>query len=177
MQNRTVLVFSTRDFQLLFISQSYSYKKRRVQPLIHLFIYQSIYPSINPALSSSSSFLGLYPCHMEVPRLGFKSELQLPVVYATATAMQDLSHICNLHHSSWQHRILNPLNEARDPTWVLVDTSWVFYQWATTGTPHQSSPEADRQTDRHTHTYTQRGQTGVGGERERERESACIKFA
>ena len=32
----------------------------------------------------------------------------------TATATQDLSHICNLHQSSWQCRILNLLSEARD---------------------------------------------------------------
>jgi len=49
---------------------------------------------------------------MEVPRLGIKSELQLPAT-ATATAMQDPSLICNLHHSSWQLWILNPLSKAR----------------------------------------------------------------
>ena len=32
---------------------------------------------------------------------------------ATATGTQDLSHICNLHHSS-RRQILNPLSEARD---------------------------------------------------------------
>ena len=37
--------------------------------------------------------------------------------------MQDLSHVCNLYHSSWQHQILNPLSEARDVTCVLTDTS------------------------------------------------------
>ena len=36
---------------------------------------------------------------MEIPRLGVEQELQLPV-YATATATQDLSHVCDLHHSS-----------------------------------------------------------------------------
>ena len=40
-------------------------------------------------------------------------ELQLPA-YATATAMPDLSCLCNLHHSSQQCRILNPLHKARD---------------------------------------------------------------
>ena len=45
-------------------------------------------------------FLGLLPQHMEVPRLRVKLELWLPA-YATATAMWDLSHICKLHHSSW----------------------------------------------------------------------------
>ena len=49
--------------------------------------------------------------HMEVPKLEIESELQLPV-YATATA--DLSHICDLHHSSQQCGVLNPLNKARD---------------------------------------------------------------
>ena len=33
-------------------------------------------------------FLALHPRHMEVPRLGVQSELQLPA-YATATAMPD----------------------------------------------------------------------------------------
>ena len=53
-------------------------------------------------------FLGLNLWHMEVPRLGDESELQLPA-YTTATAKQDLSIVCNLQHSSWQHGILNPL--------------------------------------------------------------------
>ena len=36
--------------------------------------------------------------------------------YATATAIPDLSHICDLHHSSWQCWILKPLSKARDQT-------------------------------------------------------------
>ena len=62
--------------------------------------------------------------HMEVPRLGFKSELQLPA-YTIATATPDPSHICDLHHSSWQRRILSPLNEARDQIRILMDTGLV----------------------------------------------------
>ena len=45
------------------------------------------------------SFLGPPQRHMEVPRLGVQSELQL-LVYTTATAMPHLSHVCDLHHSS-----------------------------------------------------------------------------
>ena len=56
-------------------------------------------------------FLGLHLWHMEVPRLGAESELKLP---ASTTAAGDPSCIYNLHHSSRQCRILNPLSEARD---------------------------------------------------------------
>ena len=41
--------------------------------------------------------LGPHPWHKDVPRLGVKSELQL---LATATATQELSHVCCIHHSS-----------------------------------------------------------------------------
>ena len=58
-------------------------------------------------------FLGLHLWHMEVTRLGVESELQL-LACATGTAMPDLSGVCNLHCSSQQHRILNPLSKARD---------------------------------------------------------------
>ena len=77
-------------------------------------------------------FLGPYLQHMEVPRLVVKSELQLPA-YATATAMQNPSHVCDLYHSSQQHRIFNPLGEARDQTHVLMDTSRIRYLWSHDG--------------------------------------------
>ena len=79
-------------------------------------------------------FLGLRLQYMEVPRLGVKLELQL-LAYAIATAIWDLSHICYLHHSSQQHWILNSLREARDLTCIPMDSSWVHYHWAMTGTP------------------------------------------
>ena len=71
---------------------------------------------------------------MEVPRLRVWLELLLPA-YATAIAVPDLSCICDLHHSSWQHRILDPLSEARDRTHILMDTSWIHFHCTTTGTP------------------------------------------
>ena len=61
---------------------------------------------------------------MEVLRLGVQSELQL-LVSATATAMQDPSHICDLHHSSRQRQILNPPSEARDRTCILMDIKFI----------------------------------------------------
>ena len=42
----------------------------------------------------------------KIPGWGVQSELQLP---ATATAMPDLSHFCDLHRSSWKCQIFNPL--------------------------------------------------------------------
>ena len=72
--------------------------------------------------------------HMEVPRQRVKSELQLPA-YTTATATWNLSCICDLHCSSWQHWILNQLSKARDRTRNLMVTSWIHFHCATMGTP------------------------------------------
>ena len=74
---------------------------------------------------------------MEVPRLGVKSELQL-LAYATATETWDPSYVCDLHHSSQQHQILNPLCKTRDQTSVLMDTSQIHFRCAMTGTPRDS---------------------------------------
>ena len=72
------------------------------------------------------AFLELHLQHMEVPRLGVKSELQVPA-YTTATAMWDPSHVFNLHQSPQQCRTLNPLSEARDQTLILTETRQVHY--------------------------------------------------
>ena len=67
------------------------------------------------------SLFGLHLQHMEVPVLGVESELQL-LAYTITTAMLDESHICHLHCSLWQRRILNPL-EVRDQTHSLMETT------------------------------------------------------
>ena len=74
---------------------------------------------------------------MEVPRLGFESELQL-LAYATATATRDPSFVFDLPHSSRQRRILNALSKARDRNLVLMDTSQIRFCRATMGTPKQT---------------------------------------
>ena len=48
-----------------------------------------------------------------------------PPAYTTAIAALDPSHICDLHHSSQQGQMLNPLSKARDRTCIFTDTSWV----------------------------------------------------
>ena len=58
------------------------------------------------------------------------------LAYAAATAMEHLSHICDLHHSLRQHWIHNPLSKARAQTHILMDTGRVLNHWAMTGTPY-----------------------------------------
>ena len=62
---------------------------------------------------------------MEVPRLGVELELQL-LAYSTATAMQNLSNICDLN-SSQQCQIPDLLSEARNQSHILMGTSCVLY--------------------------------------------------
>ena len=73
-------------------------------------------------------FLGPHPWHMDVPKLYL-------LACATATATPHPSHVFNLHHHSWQQRLLNPLSKARDRTCILMDTSQIHFRWATMGTP------------------------------------------
>ena len=80
------------------------------------------------------SFLVTHPRHKEGPRLGVELELLL-LAYARATAAPGPSHVCDLHHSSWQSWILHPLIEARDRTRNVVGPSQIHFRCATTGTP------------------------------------------
>ena len=73
--------------------------------------------NFSTVLKWTSNFL----LYMEVPRLGVELELQLPA-YATATATPDPSCICDLHRSSWQCWIPDPLSKARDWTCIPMDT-------------------------------------------------------
>ena len=63
---------------------------------------------------------------MEIPSLGVQLDLQL-LAYFTVTATWDPSHICELHHSSWQCQILNPLSKARDQTCNLMVPSHICF--------------------------------------------------
>ena len=76
-------------------------------------------------------FLGTHLWHMEFSRQGVQLELQL-LAYSTATAMPDLSRICDLHSSSWQCWVPDTLSEARDKTHIFMDTtqiSSIVPQW------------------------------------------------
>ena len=95
-------------------------------------LFVSLPTNCKAFLGGGGGFLGPYLQHMEVPKLGVESELQLP---ATATAMWDPSCVCNLYHSSQQCRIPNPLSEARDRPCILTDTSQIRFRCTATGTP------------------------------------------
>ena len=69
---------------------------------------------------------------------GVQSEPQL-LAYTTATATPDPGPICGLHCSSQQHQILSPLNEARDRTRILMDTSRVLNPLSHSGNPVEVS--------------------------------------
>ena len=58
-----------------------------------------------------------------------------PAALTTVTAMPDLSHVCDLHHSSWPCWILKPLSEARDRTHNLMVPIQICFRCATTGIP------------------------------------------
>ena len=77
-------------------------------------------------------FLGPHLWHVEVPRLRVQVELPL-LATATATATPDPDQICDLHHSSRQGQILNPLGEGRDrtptPSWILVGSVTAEPRW------------------------------------------------
>ena len=90
------------------------------QHLPGLFSYANGVFYANLRITLLPSFI--YFC---LPRLGIELELW-PLVYTTTTAMPDPSCICDLHHSSWQFHILNPLSKARDQTFNLIATvpSW-----------------------------------------------------
>ena len=77
-------------------------------------------------------FLWPHLQHMEDPRLSVELELRLPA-HTTAAAMPDPSHVCDLHHSSRQCRILNPRPGIKPASsWMLVG---FVNHWTTTGTP------------------------------------------
>ena len=67
----------------------------------------------------------LFFLFMAIPVTNGSAQARGQIQRPTATATPDLSHICDLHHSSRQRRMLNPLSEARDRTCNLMDLTWI----------------------------------------------------
>ena len=107
----------SEGLQIYFFSLSFPFLSFPFFPFFPSFPFFPFFPFF-----PSFVFLGPRLQHMEGPRLGVKSELQLQA-YATATATWDPSHVCSLQ----QRLILNALSETRDQTCILMDSSWVCY--------------------------------------------------
>ena len=54
-----------------------------------------------------------------------RSRVAVALAKADSYSNTESKPVCNLHHSSWQCRILNPLSKARDQTYILMDISQV----------------------------------------------------
>ena len=90
-----------------------------------------------PPIAINLFILGPHLQHVEVRRLGVKSELQLPA-YATATATQDRRSVCDLCHSSQQRQFPDPLRSGIEPMSSRILVRFVTC-WATRGTPPPSA--------------------------------------
>ena len=130
-QIKIAFIFKNSTIQTFLFQTTSSHIWYKIVRFFYLVIYLSLYIYIFVVVVCLFR-AALY--HMAVPRLGVQSELQL-VTYATATRMQDLSHVCDLHLSSWQHWILNPLCKARDRTHNLMVPSQIHFHCAKMGTP------------------------------------------
>ena len=66
-------------------------------------------------------------CRLQLQLYAVGEALKSKQASKQTNKQKNRSYICDLHHSSWQHQILNPLSEIRDQTHILMDTSWVRY--------------------------------------------------
>ena len=116
-----VVVIDDRDFKIIFRDNLVFYQGFQC-PKIFLFVC-FVFLLFRAALAA---------CENSLAR-GWSRAVAAGLQHTTT--IQDLSHVCDLHHSSQQCRILNPLSKARDQVFVLMDTSQICYHWARTGTP------------------------------------------
>ena len=75
-----------------------------------------------------------------IPKAIFIFFRSAPSAYGGSQASSQIrttapSCVYDLHHSSQQHSILNPLSEARDQTHDLIVPSQIHFYCATMGTP------------------------------------------
>ena len=68
-------------------------------------------------------------------QFGWVFKLSLRFVNQMVGKLKVLFTSCDLHRSSRQHRIPDPLIEARDPSRILMDTGPIHFPGATVGAP------------------------------------------
>ena len=143
--NFFILIFPIQFFSTVCVTGSpvlFCWKGYLWSIILHLLFCQisvdHIYVGQFLSLLFSSTEL---PIFSPIPHFLFSFFRATPMVYgssqsmgqigaaaaslATATAMPNPSHVCELHHSSQQCQILNQLRRARDKTCILMDPSWV----------------------------------------------------
>ena len=90
-----------------------------------LLIHSWLNPQIqNPWIQRGNCIFKLYHVIEKYSINMWIQKSLFPDAYTTATAIWDLSQICNLLHSLWQCQILNSLSKARDWPHILMDISW-----------------------------------------------------
>ena len=94
--------------------------------LCHLFLREDNFVLLLLLLLLLLCFLGIWKFQVEGSSPSCSCR---PCV--TAPATQDLSRVCDLHHSSGQCQIINPLSRAKDQTCILMDTSQFCFHGAT----------------------------------------------
>ena len=126
-----IIILSSRSLGLfhLLVAHLYPYT---TSPLLPSHWEPSFYP---PFLQVQLfKFLFYFLIFRAIPP-AYRSSQARGWIRATASGLHhshsNTKQICDLHHSSWQCQILNPLSGARDWTHVLMDTSRVPHHWAT----------------------------------------------
>ena len=110
-------------FALISIYTTYPYFSSKNSKLKELFsVYSGIYSFLN---SHPFIIIIIILLFRTAPRACGVSQAS-GIIGATAA---------NLHHSSWQRQILNPLSKARDQTHNLVVPRWICFCCAMRGTP------------------------------------------
>ena len=109
----------------------------RIQPGAHLSLLATLADSsdflVVPRISSPFFFFFFFFFFFGVLPAACGSSQARGLTRATAASPYHChSHarskpLCDLHRSSQQCQILNPLKEARDRTHVLMDTSWIHF--------------------------------------------------
>ena len=89
---------------------------------------------LTEVLALLTSFFFFFCLLMPTPEAYWGSQAR-GWIRATAPAIRDPSHVCDLHHSSWQRWIPDPLSEARDLTCNLMVPSQIRFCSAMMGMP------------------------------------------
>ena len=93
------------------------------------------HPEGSYSVAEDIIFFFLSFCLFRAAPVAYGGSQARSLIGATDTATRDPSCVFDLHHSSQQCQILNPLSKARDPTRNLMVPSQIRFHSTTMGTP------------------------------------------